>query len=157
MVDGFSHSIALCSSVILFFSGADVQSPVDESVMSLISTDIHLRSHGCLFEVSIALPSGATIALEGDRNTDAVGSLVAKLSLLPELRGHVFHTMHSKTSLNHELTMCRIIVPPRKGGTGFDCCRDLRLVQGDGHDAHGQHCTQHASPTVGNLLNDRCL
>ena len=45
-----------------------------------------------VFEVSVTLPSGATVALEGNR-ADTVGSLVAKLAGHPELRDHAFYAM----------------------------------------------------------------
>ena len=69
-----------------------------------VNTDV-LHSRGCQFEVSIVLPSGATIALEGIRTTDTVGSLVAKLSLHPELCGHAFYTMYGGSCLKDGLTL----------------------------------------------------
>ena len=72
---------------------------------SLVNTDIRRHSHGCLFEVSVTLPSGATIALKGNRNADTVGSLVAKLSDHPELRQHAFYAMHGGSYLNDKLTL----------------------------------------------------
>ena len=105
-----SESLALLQflfhPVILFrFSLSGVPLDADASVTSLVNTDVQLRSRGCLFEVSVILPSGATFALEGNRNTDTVGSLVAKLSDNPELRGHTFYAMHGGSYLNPELTL----------------------------------------------------
>ena len=77
----------------------------DASVTNLVNTDVHRRSRGCLFDVSVILPSGATIALEGYRDTDTVGSLVAKLSEHPELREHAFYAMHGGSYLKDELTL----------------------------------------------------
>ena len=72
--------------LILFrFSLSGVPLDADASVTSLVNTDVQLCSRGCLFEVSVVLPSGATFALEGNRNTDTVGSLASKLGI-SELR-----------------------------------------------------------------------
>ena len=98
-------------------------------VEGLVDTDVCLSSRGCVFEVSVVLPSGATITLEGNHNTDTVGSLVAELSHHPELEGHAFYAMHGGSYLKEELTLQDYNVQPRSelrvlhrdallGGTG---------------------------------------
>ena len=98
----FNPAIVLLSTL----SGAPrVDDASVTNATNFVNTDVHHRSRGCLFDVSVILPSGATIALEGYRDTDTVRSLVARLSDHPELREHAFYAMQGSSYLSHELTL----------------------------------------------------
>eukprot|EP00966_Prymnesium_polylepis_P065215 1513604-Prymnesium_polylepis.1 len=63
------------AAVLLSLSVAVAHPAAGNFVEGLVDTDVRLSSRGCVFEVSVVLPSGAIITLEGNHNTDTVGSL----------------------------------------------------------------------------------